>query len=123
MGWSRGAAEQWKAQDKGNLNAKDWCDEACQIIERVMEDYWNESLAPPGNAPATSQHTTASDEGNGDHGAAASLASEYDHHHCMLIERTAACADSSCYNTVRTPTLCKPDTSDRPYYFLSIYLI
>jgi hypothetical protein len=22
-----------------------------------------------------------------------------------------------CYNTVRTPTLCKPDTSDRPYYF------
>jgi hypothetical protein len=24
---------------------------------------------------------------------------------------------SSCYNTVRTPTLCKPDTSDRPYLF------
>jgi hypothetical protein len=23
-----------------------------------------------------------------------------------------------CYNTVRTPTLCKPDTSDRPCYFL-----
>jgi hypothetical protein len=23
----------------------------------------------------------------------------------------------NCYNTVRTPTLCKPDTSDRPYYF------
>jgi hypothetical protein len=23
----------------------------------------------------------------------------------------------SCYNTVQTPTLCKPDTSDRPYYF------
>jgi hypothetical protein len=22
-----------------------------------------------------------------------------------------------CYNTVRTPTLCKPDTSDRPYLF------
>jgi hypothetical protein len=24
---------------------------------------------------------------------------------------------TTCYNTVRTPTLCKPDTSDRPYYF------
>jgi hypothetical protein len=31
---------------------------------------------------------------------------------------------SQCYNTVRTPTLCKPDTSDRPYLFsLSTYLI
>jgi hypothetical protein len=30
----------------------------------------------------------------------------------------------ACYNTVRTPTLCKPDTSDRPYLFsLSTYLI
>jgi hypothetical protein len=29
-----------------------------------------------------------------------------------------------CYNMVRTPTLCKPDTSDRPYLFsLSTYLI
>jgi hypothetical protein len=27
-----------------------------------------------------------------------------------------------CYNTVRTPTLCKPDTSDRPYCF-SFYLL
>jgi hypothetical protein len=24
---------------------------------------------------------------------------------------------SLCYNMVQTPTLCKPDTSDRPYYF------
>jgi hypothetical protein len=31
---------------------------------------------------------------------------------------------SWCYNMVRTPTLCKPDTSDRPYLFsLSTYLI
>jgi hypothetical protein len=28
-----------------------------------------------------------------------------------------------CYNTVRTPTLCKPDTSDRSYYFLPTFLI
>jgi hypothetical protein len=94
MAWG-GVEEQRKAQDEGNLNAKDWCDEARQIIERVMEDYWNESLAPQGNAQAMSQHTTTSDEGNGDHGVAASLASEYDHHCHTLIERTAARADSS----------------------------
>jgi hypothetical protein len=30
----------------------------------------------------------------------------------------------SCYNTVWTPTLCKPDTSDRPLFvFSSTYLI
>ena len=28
-----------------------------------------------------------------------------------------------CYNTVRTPTLCIPDMSDRHCYFLSTYLI
>jgi ankyrin repeat protein len=28
-----------------------------------------------------------------------------------------AASHSGCYNTVRTPTLCKPDTSDRPYLF------
>jgi hypothetical protein len=27
-------------------------------------------------------------------------------------------APTHCYNTVWTPTLCKPDTSDRPWYFL-----
>jgi hypothetical protein len=30
---------------------------------------------------------------------------------------------AGCYNMVRTPTLCKPYTLDRPYYFLSTYLI
>jgi hypothetical protein len=30
---------------------------------------------------------------------------------------------SKCYNMVRTPTLCKPDTSDRPYLFFSSNLL
>ena len=30
---------------------------------------------------------------------------------------------TACYNTVWTPTLCIPDTSDRHCYFLSTYLI
>jgi hypothetical protein len=32
-------------------------------------------------------------------------------------------SDWGCYNMVQTPTLCKPDTLDRPCYFFSTYLI
>jgi hypothetical protein len=31
--------------------------------------------------------------------------------------------DILCYNTVRTPTLCKPDTSDRPLFVFSFNLL
>jgi hypothetical protein len=41
-----------------------------------------------------------------------------------LVVRLLFVDAKTCYNTVRTPTLCKPDTSDRPYLFsLSTYLI
>jgi hypothetical protein len=36
-----------------------------------------------------------------------------DHNHYVLLDSSSRV----CYNTVRTPTLCKPDMSDRPYYF------
>jgi hypothetical protein len=39
-------------------------------------------------------------------------------HDVFLLSR----GDGMCYNTVWTPTLCKPDTSDRPYCF-SFYLL
>jgi hypothetical protein len=32
-------------------------------------------------------------------------------------------SEGSCYNTVRTPTLCKPDTSDRPLFVFSFNLL
>jgi hypothetical protein len=35
----------------------------------------------------------------------------------MIITKDMIMMDPLCYNTVRTPTLCKPDTSDRPYLF------
>jgi hypothetical protein len=35
----------------------------------------------------------------------------------IRIVMRACCCPRNCYNTVWTPTLCKPDTSDRPYYF------
>lgn len=35
MVWG-GAEEQQKAQAEGNVNAKDWCDDVCQIIETAM---------------------------------------------------------------------------------------
>jgi hypothetical protein len=37
---------------------------------------------------------------------------------CRVVCYKATSLCHECYNTVRTPTLCKPDTSDRPYCFL-----
>jgi hypothetical protein len=38
--------------------------------------------------------------------------------HALEIAREEAAAAAMCYNMVQTPTLCKPDMSDRPHYFL-----
>jgi hypothetical protein len=42
----------------GNLHAKDWHDEALQIVQRTMEDYWNqeaEESNSAGRIPTSSQ--------------------------------------------------------------------
>ena len=82
MAWG-GAEEQQKAVEEGNPNAKDWCDEACQIIEDTMQEYWDDKPTPQANMLQTA--TAVADEGNH----ATTLASEYDHHHRALIEKTA----------------------------------
>jgi hypothetical protein len=37
--------------------------------------------------------------------------------HAIELRDNFKLKKGKCYNTVRTPTLCKPDTLDRPYYF------
>ena len=88
MAWG-GAEEQRKAREEGNLNAKDWCDEARQIIEKVMEEYWNNtSPTPQDNVPGLTLPATSND---GDR--MPTLTSEYDRHRRSLVERTVAHAD------------------------------
>jgi len=41
MAWG-GAEEQRKECEGGNPNAKDWHDDATQVIEKTMEEYWEE---------------------------------------------------------------------------------
>ena len=71
MAW--GGAEEEKMERKaGNLNAKDWHDKALQIVQRTMEEYWNqqaEESNSAGKIPTSSQV-------NNKH----PLESEYDHH-------------------------------------------
>ncbi len=89
MAWG-GAEEQQKAWEGGNLNTKDWCDEACQIIERVMEEYWNNtSPIPQDNMPGLP--ATSNDGWD----RMATLTSEYNCHCHALVERTVAHADPS----------------------------
>ena len=84
MEWG-GAEEQRKVQEKGDLNAKDWCDEARQIIEKVMEEYWNNCPIPQDNAPevATESQPAKSDE----------RITPCDCHRRALIEKMVAHAD------------------------------
>ncbi len=71
--------------DTGNLNAKDWYDEALQIVQQTMEDYWNQQVEESNSAgriPTSSQVRTKHP-----------LESEYDHHHRQLLRSQALYAN------------------------------
>ena len=51
-----GPAEQWRDREAGNLDAKDWYDEALKIIEKTMEEYWQ---PPKSNAKSEIDDDTA----------------------------------------------------------------
>ena len=80
MAWG-GPEEQAQELAAGNQNAMNWHDEALQIVERTMQEYWNEierdveagSKVKPSNAIPTAGVNT--------------LESEYDHHRRMLVEQ------------------------------------
>jgi hypothetical protein len=70
------------------------------------------------------QRTTESLGGHSNEGAGSPTAIDYSNPLHQDLPRsitpdpgTNGAEATRCYNTVQTPTLCKPDTSDRPYYF------
>lgn len=81
MAWG-GANEQRKDIEAGNTDAKDWCDEALKTVEKTVEQYWNDSkdLITGDN----NQQCSHSNNNN----SSCPLESEYDHHHCQLLEKT-----------------------------------
>ena len=80
MAWG-GPEEQAQELATRNQNAMNWHNEALQIVERTMQEYWNEierdveagSKVKPSNAILTAGVNT--------------LESEYDHHRHMLVEQ------------------------------------
>ena len=80
MAW--GGAEEEKAErEAGNLNAKDWHDEALQVVQRTMEEYWNQEVEESNSASGI---PTASQVGNRH-----LLESEYDRHRRQLLRSQA----------------------------------
>ena len=43
MAWG-GPKEQKKELKAGNPNAKDWCDKALRVVERTLEEYWQDQV-------------------------------------------------------------------------------
>lgn len=68
MAWG-GPEELQRDREAGNTYAKDWHDEALKIVERMMQDYWDEeapAIPPPPSpqslpTPATNDSTLASE--------------------------------------------------------------
>ena len=88
MAWG-GAEEQKKEHEAGNLNAKDWHDEARQILEATLEDYWMNN-----NMAANDDKALGAVDVHSKPSANHPLESDYDRHRRSLIQHTAMRADS-----------------------------
>ena len=83
MAWG-GPEEQQKELEAGNPNAKDWQDEAVQLVERTMQDYWEDSpISQQGPSIPLTSLTDLS-----------TLESEYDLHRLNLVRDAGLNSDS-----------------------------
>lgn len=76
MAWG-GQEEKEKEHAAGNLNAKDWYDEALQVVEKTMEAYWKDRPLAPATAPPTPSAASPDD----------TIESEFDRHRRILHQR------------------------------------
>ncbi|KIK77953.1 hypothetical protein PAXRUDRAFT_165293 [Paxillus rubicundulus Ve08.2h10] len=81
MAWGGGPEGQQKEYEASKLNAKDWYDEALQIVERTMEEYWNSKH----QATAEHSHGAAMTSANKDDN---TLKSKFNCYHCELLMLT-----------------------------------
>ena len=93
MAWG-GPEEQAHEHKAGNLNAKDWYDEAHKVIERAMASYWQDPTTPQTPFTDFMESSGTAMEGSGLDGTATrALESEFDWHHCLLIQQLSECYD------------------------------
>lgn len=80
MAWG-GPKEQAWDREAGNANAKDWQDEALQVIEKTMSTYWREPQPIPDdmqNPTESRSHAKAADRHE----------SEFDRHRRTLLQQS-----------------------------------
>ena len=84
MAWG-GAEEQKREQEAGNALAKNWCDEALKVVEKMLEEYWNSSSidTSAGTTTNTVVSSTLEPDDNG------TLESEFDRHRRLLLVQSA----------------------------------
>lgn len=61
MAWG-GPKEQEAERANGNPNAKDWHDEVHKLVEKTMEDYWDDGCSTPAAAVPHTNTVTAGDD-------------------------------------------------------------
>ena len=61
MAWG-GPKEQEAECANGNPNAKDWHDEVHKLVEKTMEDYWDDGCSTPAAAVPHTNTVTAGDD-------------------------------------------------------------
>ncbi|KIM58358.1 hypothetical protein SCLCIDRAFT_128426 [Scleroderma citrinum Foug A] len=90
MAWG-GPEEQEQEIAAGNKNAVNWHDEALQVVEKTMQEYWDETTPGTGanNATLVSDRTVPTEDASRHVPAplGGTLESEYDRHRRRLIEQ------------------------------------
>ena len=90
MAWG-GLEEQEQEIAAGNKNAVNWHDEALQVVEKTMQEYWDETTPGTGanNATLVSDRTVPTEDASRHVPAllGGMLESEYDRHRRRLIEQ------------------------------------
>ena len=89
MAWG-GPEAQVQDITAGNKNAINWHDEALQVVERTMQEYWDEAMLGTSVDGATlvSDSTALTEDASKRSPAPLGMLElEYDHHHRMLIEQ------------------------------------
>ena len=76
MAWG-GLEEQRKEQEAGNSHAKNWCNEALNIMKKTMQDYWDSN--PAADPPAHMETNISALEDNN------TLESKFDRHCRSMI--------------------------------------
>ena len=86
MTWG-GRKEQERKRTAGNLNAKDWHDEALKVVETTMEDYWKTRPSSITTTHSLATALVASTSTTPSRDTTTTTESAFDRHRRLLLEQ------------------------------------